>query len=63
MLTKFGDDWSNSNDMATVFQIQDGGDHQLEFSQICISDVIDMFQSEVSMFSLILVMIGQILKK
>jgi len=35
----------------------------LNFFQICISDVIDMFQIEVPTFSLILVMIGQILKK
>jgi len=54
---------SNSNEIAIVFKIQDGGDHHLEFLQICISDVIDMFQIEVPMFSLILVTIGQILKK
>jgi len=62
--TKFGDDWSNSKAMATVFQIctSDGNRH-LEFLQICISDVIDMFQIEVPMFSLILVTIGQIVKK
>jgi len=33
-----------------------------EFLQMCISDVIDIFQIEVSMFSLILVTIGQILR-
>jgi len=45
------------------FKIQDGGDRHLEFLKICISDVIDMFQIEVPMFSLILVTIGQIVKK
>jgi len=40
-------------------EIQDGG----EFFQICISDVIDMFQIKVPMFPLILVTMGQILKK
>jgi len=39
------------------FEIQDGGDRHLVFSQIC------MFQIEVSMFPQILVTIGQILKK
>jgi len=43
--------------------MQDGGDCHLEFFQICISDVIDMFQIEVPMFSQILVKIGQIVKK
>jgi len=43
--------------------IQDGGDHHLEFFQICISDVIDMLQIEVPMFPLILVTIDQIVKK
>jgi len=62
--TKCGDDWSNSNEMATVFfKIQDGGDRHLEFSQIYIFDVNDMFQIEVSMSSLILVTIGRKLKK
>jgi len=42
-----------------VFEIQDGGHyHHLEFFQICISDVIDMFQIEVPMFP-----IGQILSR
>jgi len=45
------------------FDIQDGGDHHLAFSQICISDVINMFQIEVPMFPLILVTMGQKLKK
>jgi len=45
------------------FKLQDGGDRHLELLQICISDVINMFQIEVPMFSLILVTIGQILKK
>jgi len=45
------------------FESQDCGDRHLEFFQICISDVIDMFQIKVPMFSLILVTMGQILKK
>jgi len=44
------------------FEIQDGGDRHLEFSKLCFSDVIDMFQIEVPMFSQILVTIGQIVK-
>jgi len=47
----------------SFFKIQDGGDRHLEFLQICISNVVDMFQIKVPMCSLILVMIGQILKK
>jgi len=43
--------------------MQDDGDRHLAFFQICISDFIDMFQIEVSMFPLILVTIGQIVKK
>jgi len=35
----------------------------LEFFQICISDVIDIFQIEVPMFPLTLVIIGQAVKK
>jgi len=31
------------------FEIQDGGDRHLNFFQICISDVIDMFQIEFPM--------------
>jgi len=45
------------------FEILDGGDRHLEFLQICISDVIDMFQMKVPMFPLILVTMGQILNK
>jgi len=45
------------------FEIQDGGDRPLEFVKLCISYVIDMFQIEVSTFSLILVKVGQIVKK
>jgi len=45
------------------FEIKDGGNRHLDFFQICISDVIDMFKIEVPMFPLILVTIGQILKK
>jgi len=45
------------------FEIQDGGDRLLEFSKLCISDVIDMFQIKVPMFSQILVTIGRIVKK
>jgi len=49
--------------MATVLDIQDGGDSHVVFLQICISDVIDMFQIEVPMFPIISVMMGQKLKK
>jgi len=35
----------------------------LEFFKLFISDVIDMFQIEVQMFSQMLVMIGQIVEK
>jgi len=49
--------------MATVLEIQDVGERHLEFSKLCISDVIDMFQIEVPLFSQILATIGQILKK
>jgi len=45
--------------MATVFKIQDGGNRHVEFLQLCISDVIDMFLIELPMFPLILVIIGQ----
>jgi len=45
------------------FGIQDGSDRHLEFLQIYISDVIDMFQIEVPIFPLILVTIGQVVKK
>jgi len=57
--TKFDDDWSNSNEMATVFQ----NSRWRRPPQICIFDVTDMFQIEVLMFPLILVTIGQIVKK
>jgi len=42
-----------------LFEIQDGGDRHLEFFNLCISDVIDMFQVELPMFPLILVAIGK----
>jgi len=42
------------------FKIQDGGDRHLKCLQICISEVIDIFQIKDPMFSLILVTIGQI---
>jgi len=45
------------------FEIQDDGDRHLEFLQLNISDVIDMFQIKVPMLPLILVTIGQIVKK
>jgi len=45
------------------FKIQDGGDHHLELLQLRISEVIDMFQIEVPMFPLILVTIGEKVKK
>jgi len=47
----------------TVFKIQHGGNRHLEFYQQCISNVIDMFQIEVPTFPLLLVAIGQTLKK
>jgi len=53
--TNFGDDQSNSKEMAAVFEIQDGADRHLEFLKLCISDVIDINQIEVPMFSQILV--------
>jgi len=42
----------------SFFEIQDGSDRHLGFSKLCFSDVIDMFQFEMPMFSLILVTIG-----
>jgi len=45
------------------FEIQVGGDCFLGFLQLCISDVIGMFQVEVQMFSIIVVKMGHILKK
>jgi len=45
------------------FKILDGGDRHFEFLQQCISNVIEVFQIEVPMFPLILVTIGQIVKK
>jgi len=47
-LLNVDDDWTNSEEMATAFEIQDGGDRHLEFFRLCISDVIDMFQIEKS---------------
>jgi len=44
------------------FEIQDGNNRHLAFLQLCIFDVIDMFQIEVPMFQVILVTIGQIIK-
>jgi len=49
--------------MATVFEIQDGGDRNLEFVELYISDVNDKLQINVAIFTLILVTIGQIVKK
>jgi len=43
--TEFDDNRSISNEMATVFHYR-----HLEFSEFCISDVIDIFQIEVPMF-------------
>jgi len=45
------------------FESLDNGDHHLEFSKICTSDIINMFQIEVLIFPLILATMGQILKK
>jgi len=44
-------------------EIQDGGDRHLEFLKLCISDVIDMFPIEVTIFSQILVTICQVVEK
>jgi len=52
--TKFIYCWSNSKEMATVFR---NSSRHIEFLQICISDVIDMFHVEDPMFPLILVII------
>jgi len=57
MSTTFDDDWSSSKEMATVEMAI------LDCLQICISDVIDMIRMEVPMLPLILVTIGQIVKK
>jgi len=47
----------------SFFEIQDEDNRHLEFVQLWIFDVIDMFQIEVPMFPLISVTIGQIVKK
>jgi len=49
--------------MATIFEIQDGGDRHVKFSKLCSSNVSGMFHVEVPMFSHILVTIGQIIEK
>jgi len=41
--TKYGNDRSNSKQMATVFEIQHGGGRHPQFFQICISNVTDVF--------------------
>jgi len=46
-----------------LFEIPDGGDRQLDFLKLCISDVIEMIELEVPMFSQILVKISQIVNK
>jgi len=63
MSTKCDDDWSIINERANVFATQDGGSRHLELLELCISGVIDMFQIEVTMYSLILGTIGKIVKK
>jgi len=63
ILTKFGDDWSNRNEMATVFQNSRWRRPPSWIFQICISDFIDLFQIEVPMFSLVFATIGQIVQK
>jgi len=45
------------------FEIKAGGEHHVEFLQLCIFDVIDEFRIEVPMFPIILVSIGQIVTK
>jgi len=49
--------------MATFFLNSRWRDRYLEFFQICISDVIDLFKIEVPIFPLILVTISQIVNK
>jgi len=49
--TNVGDDRSNNKEMAAVFRIHGCSDRHLEFSKLCIYDVIDMIQIKVSMFS------------
>jgi len=44
------------------FEIHDGGNRHLQLLQLCIFDVINMFQIEVPMFPIILVTIGQMVK-
>jgi len=36
---KFDDDRPISIEMATVFEIQDGGNHHVEFLKLCISEI------------------------
>jgi len=61
--TKFGEDWQivSLKKWQPCFEIKDGSGRHLEFLNFFISDVIDMFQIEVPMFSQILVTIGQII--
>jgi len=49
--------------MGAVFRNSNGGNLHLEFLQLCISDVIDIFQIKVPLFPLLLVTIGRILTK
>jgi len=58
-IPNFGDDWSNSKEMATVFGIKNGGDRHLEFLQLCISDDIDKLEINDAIFALNLMMIDQ----
>jgi len=50
--TKFGEDRLNSKEMATVFRNSRWRRPDLELLQLCISNVIAMFQVEVPMFQL-----------
>jgi len=58
--TKFG---QTVKKWQPFFGIKDGGYRHLEFFQLCISNVIDMFQIEVPMFPIMFVTMGRILKK
>jgi len=58
----FGDDWSNSKEMATVFRNPRWRRRHLELLQLFFYDVIDMFQLEVPIFPLMLVAIDQLVK-
>jgi len=41
--TEFGEDWSNSNELAQFFKIQDGRGRHLKFWLIRFFDITDVF--------------------